>query len=82
MGPPTADQPGLIGANWSKGGSLGTASSVQSVYISNGKEGSTGHLYRSIRKDKPGYQYQLESVLRLVERMVEKKDYSHSKYCL
>jgi hypothetical protein len=30
--------------------------------ISIGKEGSTGHLYHSTRKDKTGHQYQLESV--------------------
>lgn len=62
--PPTADQPGLIGANWSKGWIIedNIIHDAKCSAISIGKEGSTGHLYRSIRKDKPGYQYQLESV--------------------
>lgn len=62
--PPTADQPGLIGANWSKGWIIedNIIHDSKCSAISIGKEASTGHLYRSIRKDKPGYQYQLESV--------------------
>ncbi len=62
--PPTADQPGLIGANWSKGWIIedNIIHDSKCSAISIGKEGSTGHLYRSIRRDKPGYQYQLESV--------------------
>jgi len=62
--PPTADQPGLIGANWSKGWIIeyNIIHDAKCSAISIGKEASTGHLYRSIRKDKPGYQYQLESV--------------------
>lgn len=62
--PPTADQPGLIGANWSKGWVIenNIIHDAKCSAISIGKEKSTGHHYRSIRKDKPGYQYQLESV--------------------
>jgi alpha-L-arabinofuranosidase len=62
--PPTADQPGLLGANWSKGWIIENNIIYDSKCsaISIGKEASTGHNYRSIRKDKPGYQYQLESV--------------------
>ena len=62
--PPTADQPGLLGANWSKGWIIenNIIHDSKCSAISIGKEGSTGHNYRSIRKDKPGYQYQLESV--------------------
>lgn len=62
--PPTADQPGLIGANWSKGWIIenNIIHDSKCSGISIGKEASTGHNYRSIRKDKPGYQYQLESV--------------------
>jgi len=62
--PPTADQPGLIGPNWSKGWIIedNIIHDAKCSAISIGKEGSTGHLYRSIRKDKPGYQYQLEAV--------------------
>lgn len=62
--PPTADQPGLIGPNWSKGWIIedNIIHDAKCSAISIGKEASTGHLYRSIRKDKPGYQYQLEAV--------------------
>ncbi len=62
--PPTADQPGLIGAHWSKGWIIenNIIHDSKCSAVSIGKEGSTGHNYRSIRKDKPGYQYQLESV--------------------
>lgn len=62
--PPTADQPGLLGTNWSKGWIIenNIIHDSKCSAISIGKEISTGHLYRSIRKDKPGYQYQLESV--------------------
>lgn len=62
--PPTADQPGLIGPNWSKGWIIenNIIHDSKCSAISIGKEGSTGHNYRSIRKDKPGYHYQIESV--------------------
>ena len=62
--PPTADQPGLIGANWSKGWIIedNIIHDAKCSAISIGKEKSTGHHYRTIRRDKPGYQYQLESV--------------------
>ncbi|GAE94496.1 conserved hypothetical protein [Gracilibacillus boraciitolerans JCM 21714] len=62
--PPTADQPGLIGANWSKGWIIedNIIHDSKCSAISIGKEASTGNNYRSVRKDKPGYQYQLESV--------------------
>lgn len=62
--PPTADQPGLIGANWSKGWIIenNIIHDSKCSAISIGKEASTGNNYRTFRKDKPGYQYQLESV--------------------
>ena len=62
--PPTADQPGLIGTNWSKGWIIenNIIHDAKCSAISIGKEKSTGHNYRSVRRDKPGYQYQLESV--------------------
>ncbi|MEK4105899.1 right-handed parallel beta-helix repeat-containing protein [Paenibacillus sp. FSL R10-2791] len=62
--PPTADQPGLLGTNWSKGWIIenNIIHDAKCSAISIGKEASTGHNYRTIRKDKPGYQYQLESV--------------------
>lgn len=62
--PPTADQPGLLGANWSKGWIIehNIIHDSKCSAISIGKEASTGNNYRSIRKDKSGYQYQLEAV--------------------
>ncbi len=62
--PPTADQPGLLGPNWSKGWIIenNIIHDAKCSAVSIGKEASTGHNYRSIRRDKPGYQYQLESV--------------------
>lgn len=62
--PPTADQPGLIGPNWSKGWIIedNIIHDSKCSAISIGKEASTGNNYRSVRKDKPGYQYQLEAV--------------------
>lgn len=62
--PPTADQPGLIGAHWSKGWIIedNIIHNSKCSAISIGKEGSTGNNYFSKRRDKPGYQYQLESV--------------------
>ncbi|MHB1063318.1 MAG: right-handed parallel beta-helix repeat-containing protein [Georgenia sp.] len=62
--PPTADQPGLIGPNWAKGWIIedNVIHDAKCSAISLGKEASTGHNYASERCDKPGYQYQLESV--------------------
>ena len=62
--PPTADQPGLIGPNWARGWIIedNVIHDAKCSAISIGKEASTGHNYSTIRGDKPGYQYQLESV--------------------
>src|SRR5215212_2189365 len=62
--PPTADQPGLIGPNWAKGWIIenNIIHDAKCSAISIGKESSTGHNYATVRGDKPGYQYQLESV--------------------
>jgi len=62
--PPTADQPGLLGPNWSKGWIIenNVIHDSKCSGISIGKEASTGNNFRTFRKDKPGYQYQLESV--------------------
>src|SRR4051794_38978540 len=62
--PPTADQPGLIGPNWAKGWVIedNVIHDAKCSAISIGKEASTGHNNATTRKDKPGYQYQLESV--------------------
>ncbi|MCT2535492.1 right-handed parallel beta-helix repeat-containing protein [Aquibacillus koreensis] len=62
--PPTADQPGLIGPHWSKGWIIedNIIHDSKCSAISIGKEASTGNNFRTKRRDKPGYQYQLESV--------------------
>lgn len=62
--PPTADQPGLIGPNWAKGWIIedNLIHDAKCAAISLGKEASTGDNDSSQRGDKPGYQYQLESV--------------------
>lgn len=62
--PPTADQPGLIGPNWAKGWVIedNVIHDAKCSAISIGKEGSTGQNHSALRGDKPGYQYQLESV--------------------
>jgi hypothetical protein len=62
--PPTADQPGLIGPNWAKGWIIedNDIHDAKCSAVSIGKEASTGHNYATDRGDKPGYQYQLESV--------------------
>ena len=62
--PPTADQPGLIGPNWAKGWIIedNVIHDAKCSAISIGKEASTGHNFATTRGDKPGYQYQLESV--------------------
>jgi Right handed beta helix region/Protein of unknown function (DUF1565) len=64
--PPTADQPGLIGPNWAKGWVIedNVIHDAKCSAISIGKEASTGHNYATARGDKPGYQYQLESVFK------------------
>jgi hypothetical protein len=62
--PPTADQPGLIGPNWAKGWIIedNVIHDAKCSAVSLGKEASTGHNFATLRRDKPGYQYQLESV--------------------
>src|SRR4051812_14176585 len=64
--PPTADQPGLIGPNWAKGWIIedNIIHDAKCSAISIGKEASTGHNDATTRGDKPGYQYQLESVFK------------------
>ncbi|MFJ4170725.1 right-handed parallel beta-helix repeat-containing protein [Paenarthrobacter sp. NPDC089714] len=62
--PPTADQPGLIGPNWSKGWIIedNFIHDAKCSAVSLGKEISSGHNYMTDRGDRPGYQYQIESV--------------------
>ena len=67
--PPTADQPGLLGANWSKGWIIenNIIHDAKCSAISIGKEASTGHNLSSRRHQKPGYQYQMEAVFRALK---------------
>lgn len=64
--PPTADQPGLLGANWSKGWLIenNIIHDAKCSGISIGKEASTGHNLCTRTHRKPGYQYQMEAVFR------------------
>jgi hypothetical protein len=67
--PPTADQPGLIGPNWAKGWIIedNVIHDAKCSAVSLGKESSTGHNFATLRRDKPGYQYQLESVFAAIQ---------------
>lgn len=62
--PPTAEQTGLIGPHWSKGWIIedNIIRHSKCSGVSLGKEYSTGQNFRTVRQDKSGYQYQLESV--------------------
>lgn len=64
--PPTADQPGLLGTNWSKGWIIenNRIHDAKCSGISIGKEASTGHNLCTRTHRKPGYQYQMEAVFR------------------
>lgn len=64
--PPTADQPGLLGANWSKGWVIedNIIHDSKCSGISIGKEENTGHNMCTRTQRKPGYQYQMEAVFR------------------
>jgi len=67
--PPTADQPGLLGVNWSKGWIIenNIIHDAKCSAISIGKEASTGHNLCTRRHQKPGYQYQMEAVFRALQ---------------
>jgi alpha-N-arabinofuranosidase len=67
--PPTADQPGLLGANWSKGWIIedNCIHDAKCSGISIGKESSTGHNLCTNTHRKPGYQYQMEAVFRALQ---------------
>lgn len=64
--PPTADQPGMVGPNWSKGWVIehNRIHDAKCCGISLGKEASTGHNLCTREHRKPGYQYQMEAVFR------------------
>jgi alpha-L-arabinofuranosidase len=67
--PPTADQPGMLGAHWSKGWIMedNHLHDAKCSAISIGKESSTGHNLHTRTNRKPGYQYQMEAVFRGIQ---------------
>ena len=67
--PPTADQPGLLGTNWSKGWIIenNVIHDAKCSAVSIGKEASTGHNACSRWHRKPGYQNQMEAVFRALQ---------------
>ena len=62
--PPTADQPGMVSAHWSKGWIIenNILHDAKCSAISVGKEISTGHNLYTRYHRKSGYRYQLETV--------------------
>lgn len=66
--PPTAAQTGMIDTHWSKGWIIENNKLYNAVCsaIAIGKEISTGDNLNTYRKDKPGYQYQIETVFKAV----------------
>ncbi|MFI3237363.1 MAG: right-handed parallel beta-helix repeat-containing protein [Lachnospiraceae bacterium] len=64
--PPTGDQVGMLGANWSKGWIIedNVFHDAKCSAVSIGKEGSTGTQDSFRTKQKSGYEYQLEAVFR------------------
>lgn len=67
--PPTSEQIGLIGPNWSKGWIIenNTITHSKCTGISLGKDRSTGHNYSSIYKKKSGHISQLEVVFNAIK---------------
>lgn len=67
--PPTAEQMGLIGPNWSKGWIIenNSISDSKCSGISLGKERSTGENYSSVYKKKNGHISQLETVFSAIK---------------
>ncbi len=66
--PPTSEQTGLIGPNWSKGWIIenNTISYSKCTGISLGKDRSTGQNYSSVYKIKSGHISQMEVVFRAI----------------
>lgn len=64
--PPTVDQPGMLGAHWSKGWIIenNILHDAKCSAISIGKEETTGDNLCTRTHRKPGYQYQMEAVFR------------------
>ncbi len=68
--PPTADQPGMVGAHWSKGWIIenNVLHDAKCSAISIGKESSTGDNECTRYQLKPGYQNQMEAVFRALQQ--------------
>ena len=68
--PPTADQPGMVGAHWSKGWIIenNILHDARCSAISIGKEASTGDNFCTRYQLKPGYQNQMESVFKALQQ--------------
>ena len=68
--PPTSNQIGMVGPNWSKGWIIedNDLHDAKCSAISLGKEESTGHNECTRWHRKPGYQYQMECVFRALDR--------------
>ncbi|MBN1777574.1 MAG: right-handed parallel beta-helix repeat-containing protein [Clostridiales bacterium] len=68
--PPTADQPGMVGAHWSKGWIIenNILHDAKCSAISIGKEASTGDNFCTRYQLKPGYQNQMESVFKALQQ--------------
>ncbi len=68
--PPTADQPALLGPNWSRGWIIenNVIHDAKCSAISLGKDASTGDNDYSRTMVKSGYQYQMEAVFRSLKR--------------
>ena len=62
--PPTAEQIGMVGPNWSKGWIIenNVLTDSKCSAISLGKERASGHNFGVVKRLKSGFQYQLESV--------------------
>ena len=73
--PPTADQPGMVGAHWSKGWIIedNVLHDAKCSAVSIGKEYSTGDNDCTRYRRKPGYQYQMEAVFKAAHKGWDKE---------
>lgn len=67
--PPTADQPGMIGAHWSRGWIIENCDlhDAKCSAVSLGKDEKTGDNMFTKTRRKPGYTYQFEAVCRALQ---------------
>lgn len=68
--PPTANQTGMVGPNWSKGWVIedNILHDSKCSAVSLGKEASTGHNDCMRTQKKPDYQYQMEAVFKALSK--------------